>query len=344
MEDIKRETAKNVSDAAQRSSQLAAERGRRFAPRRAVATTRRSAVAPSTPKRQSEAIFAPDTTLSAPSTVNVQSRQKIVADVARPKKQRVVPTVKPGLPRQHKSLVLKRQIVERAVKQQHLQGKQKKRRFKLYAATGAAVLLAGALFVMFLPFGPNGTVNEQAAVSGTLAAIDGANPANLEESAVTLEMIESYEVPVDQPRVLTYQRLGLRSRIVPVDKNLNGEPMVPSNIYDIGWSKSSALPGFSGAALLNGSVIGGTQEGVFRVLGRAAEGDIIQIENGDGSKRNFSVIKVVQYDSDAVDLAALEQPIDPERPGLNLIAMQGRFNARTNQFEQRVAVFAALVE
>lgn len=326
------------------------EHGRRFAPRRAATPIPRTERTPGVNSALTIPSISPEPISAVVSESSSEGAPALIGklgDVARPKQkmQRKVSAVKPAIPRQHRSLVLKRQIVEKALKQQHIQRKHKQKRIKVYAmCAGVTTVVCVSLLVIF-PIGRSGVSDDQAAVSGALGAVTSqAAPIVLDETPVTLQMIDEHVVPDDQPRVLIYQKLGIRSRIKPVGQSINKEPIAPTNIFDVGWLKSSPAPGTNGAALLNGNVVGPTQNGVLRVLGRAAVGDLIHVEFGDGSMRTFSVAQVVHYDADKVDFRALGESADSARAGLNIISMQGRFNAKTNQFEQRTAVFAVQVE
>lgn len=68
--------------------------------------------------------------------------------------------------------------------------------------------------------------------------------------------------------------------------------------------------------------------------------DVIKIERGDGQIFTYKVTGSQVYDNDKVDMAKVMTTSVPGKPGLNLVTCTGRFNVRTNTYEQRVVVFA----
>jgi hypothetical protein len=71
-------------------------------------------------------------------------------------------------------------------------------------------------------------------------------------------------------------------------------------------------------------------------------GDDITIERGDGKSYVYKVIRSQKYDSNKVDMAMVRSAAIAGKPSLNILTYTGRFNVRTNQYEQRTVIFAAM--
>ena len=147
-----------------------------------------------------------------------------------------------------------------------------------------------------------------------------------------------YQVAPDMPRVLTINKLGVQSRVVRLSARDNSEPKSPQNIYDIGWYENSAKPGDSGAALLIGHKSGAEKNGVFYDLTQLVPGDEFQLELGDGTIKNYQIVKMDTYTRNQVDFQELMQSAVEGRPGLNLLTAVGSY-ASNADVTQQLAVF-----
>jgi sortase (surface protein transpeptidase) len=90
----------------------------------------------------------------------------------------------------------------------------------------------------------------------------------------------------------------------------------------------------------SGHVPGLSAYGIFYELKTLIAGDTIQVERGNGTIFSYKVVKSKVYKSTNVDMAAALKPINPNKPGLNLISCTGDVIAGTNQLDERVVVFA----
>lgn len=253
---------------------------------------------------------------------------------------RTAVTVRPAIPRQRRSMVLRRQIVDRA-EQFNNEVRAQRRRLLLAFGFGslAATLLLGVAFVGYTKFHakPQVLAAQSTTKSPTLPAGRTVN-----EAAVSQADIDAYAVSDDQPRLLRISKLGIVARIYPVQANFNGEPIAAPGIYDVGWLENSVTPGEAGAALFNGSSAVATKSGIFGQLNNLTVGDTVVVEMGDGVTQTFKVVSSKQYDADKVDMKRVTASAIAGRPGLNLLTDTGRFNVRTNSYEQRTVVFAVL--
>jgi len=154
------------------------------------------------------------------------------------------------------------------------------------------------------------------------------------------KQVDNYVVAPDMPRYLTIPKLSVKARVQAVGLTKDGQIGSPANVYDTAWYNGSSKPGQPGVALIDGHVSSWTTKGVFYGIGTLTPGDSIQIERGDGTVFNYSVVKTQTYDASNVDMTALLNPIDPSKSGLNLITCAGDVIKGTNDFDKRVVVFA----
>lgn len=153
-------------------------------------------------------------------------------------------------------------------------------------------------------------------------------------------VVDDYEVPADHPRYLNIPVLGVHARVLSVGLTNSGAVGTPGNVYDTAWYNGSAKPGQPGATLIDGHVSSWTSNGVFYGLKQLSTGDQLQIETGDSRVILYKVIAVRTYAANSVDMNAVLSPIAPSKSGLNLISCGGDVIAGTNDFSQRIVVFA----
>ncbi|HYF96543.1 MAG TPA: class F sortase [Patescibacteria group bacterium] len=156
--------------------------------------------------------------------------------------------------------------------------------------------------------------------------------------------VNSYQVPWDSPKKIKINKLSVNALVRALGTKENGELKAPSNIYDTGWYNQSAKPGEHGAMLIDGHYRGPTKPGVFKNINNLVKGDVITIERGDGKTFDYKVVKTEVYDADKVPMASALVPIEPGKPGLNLITCGGKYNPSTKLYDERIMVFASLVE
>jgi LPXTG-site transpeptidase (sortase) family protein len=155
--------------------------------------------------------------------------------------------------------------------------------------------------------------------------------------------ISSYTVPAGNPRTITISKIGVYARVLNVGTDKNGALKAPGNVFDAAWYNQSALPGQPGATLIDGHVSSWTSDGVFHNLKKLASGDVISIENGGGIIYRYSVVQTKIYSSSNVDMTAAITPIVTGTSGLNIISCYGKVTPGTSEFNQRIIVFAKLI-
>lgn len=150
----------------------------------------------------------------------------------------------------------------------------------------------------------------------------------------------SYHVAADAPRYLFIGRINVGAVVRPLGVTTNGELATPNNVFDVGWYTGSSKPGKAGVTLMDGHVSSWTTHGVFYSLKSLVAGDHIHIELGSGTEIQYTVVRTKVYDRLNVDMSAVLSPVNPKRPGLNLITCTGDVIKGTNEFNQRIVVFA----
>jgi sortase (surface protein transpeptidase) len=176
----------------------------------------------------------------------------------------------------------------------------------------------------------------------TLSSIQAAPPEP--SNPVSAQDKSSYTVPSDNPRYLTIEKLGVSARILPMGILGSGALDSPKTAWDVGWYNRSAKPGAAGALLIDGHV-NDTQNtlGVFGQLHTLAQGDLMQVERGDGQAFTYKVVSSLQIAVNDVDMEKLMKPVTVGRSGLNLITCGGKYDPKGQTFSDRIVVFAEQV-
>lgn len=180
-------------------------------------------------------------------------------------------------------------------------------------------------------------------VKNAVPATAGSSSAVPSTIKPAVSAVVEYVVAPDKPRYLIIPKLDVHARILTVGVDAQGALRVPANIYDTAWYKESSLPGQPGAMLIDGHISSWTARGVFYGLKTLRAGDIIRVQRGDDTLFTYKVVKTQLYGADNVDMVAAQTAIDANRPGLNLISCSGDVITGTNDFNQRIIVFATQV-
>ncbi len=151
-----------------------------------------------------------------------------------------------------------------------------------------------------------------------------------------------YTVPADIPRQIVLPSINTQGFIQRVGIDQNKAVAVPTNIHLVGWYVNSAKPGHEGLSIIDGHVGGRYGDAVFKHLNDLKAGDEFTVEYGDYSKKTFAVMSVKTL-SVAEATQALFTSDSSVKNQLNLITCGGAYDAKTNQFNQRVIVTAKLI-
>ena len=170
---------------------------------------------------------------------------------------------------------------------------------------------------------------------------------DLIEVAPTEGEVREYVVAPDRPRYLSIERLGVvNSRILPMGVNSKGELDTPMNIFDVGWYESSGLPGTGGTMVIDGHNGGPHVHGVFKNLPDLVNGDIIQVERGDGAIFKYQVVEnktVPLSESDRYMVTASRSP-EVGKESVTLITCTGEWSQQQGTYLSRQFTRAVLLE
>lgn len=163
----------------------------------------------------------------------------------------------------------------------------------------------------------------------------------LDDPEETKPDCSSFSVPATQPRLISIPSLGINGCIQRVGIDQHGAITAPNNVHVAGWYINSVLPGQPGVGLIDGHVSGRYAAGIFKRLPQVVKDSEISVEFGDGASKSFKVTEVLTVSVEEADVELLEQTEGVESQ-LTLITCTGRFNAQTQQYEQRTIVRASL--
>ncbi len=253
-----------------------------------------------------------------------------------PRSPRSMSEMKPALPRQSRSIVLKRPPMQVKTKRRRTRSIKRSPISFLMVSVAVAVAICGAA-VSYLGWMSNQKAPERVEVLASSTANQGVGVPSEEE--ITPNEIINYRVAPDMPRLIKIPRLNVDARIKRLGMESNGMLTSPINVFDAGWYDGSSKPGENGAVLINGHVHGPTKPGVFARLNNLKQGDTVEIERGDGKKIIYQVSTTESVDQNKIDMAKVLTPIEPGKQGLNIITNSGRYDIKTNKYEQSLVVY-----
>lgn len=169
----------------------------------------------------------------------------------------------------------------------------------------------------------------------------------LDETEPTEEEVAEYNVAPDRPRYLSVKKLGItNSRILPMGVTATGELATPNNIFDVGWYEGSGKPGQGGTMIIDGHNGGPHAYGVFKRLPDLVEGDVIEVERGDGKKFSYVVVenKAVSLDESNRYMTVAASSPQPGKESLTLISCTGEWSQTQQTYLSRQFTRAVLAE
>ena len=211
--------------------------------------------------------------------------------------------------------------------------------------------VVGILFLIFLikvATFENSYYNEKDGSERVVAEeVEREEDEELIEEEPTDDEVREYIVAADKPRYLTVKALGINNaRILPMGVNQKGELDTPRNIFDVGWYEGSSAPGEGGTLIIDGHNGGPTRHGVFKDLPNLTNGDILEIERGDGVVFRYEVVEnnsVLLSESNEYMGTAAKSP-EPGKESLTLISCTGEWSQSQKTYLSRQFVRAVIVE
>ena len=205
---------------------------------------------------------------------------------------------------------------------------------RLFIGAAALVLLIG-VSIAWTQHQDNHNPSAQSASAGGTSTEPAPSTEKPKESA-----FQNHHVAPDAPRYISIAKISVKAMVKPVGVTAANQIESPRNVFDAGWYNKSAKPGQPGAMVFDGHVSSWDTNGVFYELKKLEAGDEIKIERGDGTVFSYKVTRSQIYEADKVDMAAALTPVNPDKPGLNLITCTGTVIKGTNEFDKRLVVFA----
>ena len=162
------------------------------------------------------------------------------------------------------------------------------------------------------------------------------------EDPVPDSVISSYSVAPDVPKYISIPKIKIsKTRILRMGIDNGGSIKTPRNVWDTGWYEGSSKPSeATGAALIVGHVSGPTNGGIFYNLYRLANGDEINVTQGDGTTFTYKVVSKEEVPVDEINMNNYLVSKNIDKAGLTLMTCTGEFNPKTQTFDKRLAVFA----
>lgn len=140
---------------------------------------------------------------------------------------------------------------------------------------------------------------------------------------------------------LSIPSLAVSAEIVDLGFNGDGQLDVPSDGVSVGWYDVSPRPGEPGNALLGGHYDWDGSLAVFWRLGELQQGDVVELDDGTGAALVYEVQSTsnVDWDRPLSEILASD-----DGSSLTLFTCGGVFDETRGEYEQRVVVWATLVE
>lgn len=158
----------------------------------------------------------------------------------------------------------------------------------------------------------------------------------------SIDTVKNYQVAPDMPQYLSIPKLGIHARILSVELSTDGSIATPDNVFDAAWYDQSARPGEPGTAFIDGHISSWTSQGVFYNLNKLTNGDVVEIQRGDGHIFKYVVERTAVYEANNIDMSQVLSPLDATKPRLNLMSCYGSVINGTNEFDHRIVIYTSL--
>ncbi|MBV9920635.1 MAG: class F sortase [Pseudonocardia sp.] len=147
----------------------------------------------------------------------------------------------------------------------------------------------------------------------------------------------SYSPPVG----LRIPTIGVTSGFVAVGLDAAGTLEVPQAADLVGWYTDAPTPGERGPAVATAHVDWKHKNGVFHDLARVQPGNDVIIKRADGLSVTFRVNRVEEYPK--TQFPVNEVYGSTAAAELRLITCGGRFDDKTNSYDDNVVVYASMI-
>lgn len=144
-----------------------------------------------------------------------------------------------------------------------------------------------------------------------------------------------------RPVRLLVDSIKVDSEVYPIGLDTNRALAVPRRADVTGWWSGGYAPGEAGPTVIVGHYDSKTAPGVFAKLKDVEEGDIITIEQSDGSTFTFIVVQVERLQKSAFPTSKVYGKTDGST--LRLVTCGGKFNRKTGHYVDNVIAYADLI-
>src|SRR5690606_17426720 len=137
--------------------------------------------------------------------------------------------------------------------------------------------------------------------------------------------VDSYQVPGAEPRQIEIPSIGDIGCIQSVGVDQYGDIAVPTTVHLAGWIVDRSLPGEQGVSIIDGHVSGRYGDAIFSNLERVKNGDILRLQFGDLSWKEFEVAEIISLSIDEATKQMFNQLPNSDSQ-LTLITCSGNFD------------------
>lgn len=154
-----------------------------------------------------------------------------------------------------------------------------------------------------------------------------------------------YQAPIAQPSRslpdrLKIPKIHIDAAIQQVGLTASGAMDVPTNSTDVGWLKTSTIPGDVGSAVIDGHLDSRTgSAGIFQYLRDLRVGDKVYIQDRLGVVTTFVVWQTKTYEPNAEPPEVFNVS---DGVHLNLITCTGIWDVGKQNYGKRLVVFTSL--
>lgn len=142
------------------------------------------------------------------------------------------------------------------------------------------------------------------------------------------------------PQRIRIPALRIDTEVEHVGLAPDGAMDVPKRYDTVGWYALGFRPGELGNAVMAGHLDSKTGPAIFWRLRDLRPGDEVLVTSDDGAERRFLVRELAHYPFDQAPLDRIFGPGD--HAALNLITCGGTFDQPTQNYDQRLVVYATL--
>lgn len=145
------------------------------------------------------------------------------------------------------------------------------------------------------------------------------------------------------PQTLKIPTLNIDTTVESVGMDSEGRMDVPKEADNVAWYQPGYKPGTNGSAVLAGHYDKASGDpAVFFEITKLKKGDKIIVNDNKGKSLTFAVVRSSEYPHDQFPIKEVFGP--SQKPMLNLITCQGKWNEEAQNYSHRGVIYAELVE